>query len=193
MTSNILKSFYTCTVENIRTGSITAWFGNSTASNRKALQRVVRTASHIVGGELPFLQDIYTMRCMRKAQKIVSDFSHQSHRLFSLLPSGKCFRSIRSRTSQLRDSVFPQGNEQPELIQLTYVTIFSTYIAIHALYLTQHFLSTLDSSQQHILHLLQKHYTAYSALHSLMHVIKRPIFPFSIIFQPHAERRNGGM
>ncbi|XDV11707.1 hypothetical protein PO909_000565 [Leuciscus waleckii] len=103
MTSNILKSFYTCTVENILTGGITAWFGNSTAGNRKALQRVVRTASHIVGGELPSFQDIYTRRCMRKARKIISDFSHPSHRL-SLLPYGRRFRSIRSRTSRLTAS-----------------------------------------------------------------------------------------
>ncbi len=47
----ILRSFYTCTVESILTGCITAWFGNSTAGNRRALQRVVRTARHIVGGE----------------------------------------------------------------------------------------------------------------------------------------------
>ncbi len=31
----------TCTVESILTGCITAWFGNSTAGNRRALQRVV--------------------------------------------------------------------------------------------------------------------------------------------------------
>ncbi len=29
----ILRSFYTCTVESILTGCITAWFGNSTAGN----------------------------------------------------------------------------------------------------------------------------------------------------------------
>ncbi len=67
MSPSILRSFYTCTVESILTGCITAWFGNSTAGNRKALQRVVRTARHIVGGELPSLQDIYTTRCIRKA------------------------------------------------------------------------------------------------------------------------------
>ncbi len=50
---SIFRSFYTCTVESILTGCITAWFVNSTAGNRKALQRVVRTARHIVGGELP--------------------------------------------------------------------------------------------------------------------------------------------
>ncbi len=31
----ILRSFYTCTVESILTGCIPAWFGNSTAGNRK--------------------------------------------------------------------------------------------------------------------------------------------------------------
>ncbi len=73
---SILRSFYTCTVESILTGCITAWFGNSTAGNRKALQRVVRTARHIVGGELPSLQDIYTRRCIRKARRIIKDSSH---------------------------------------------------------------------------------------------------------------------
>ncbi len=101
----ILRSFYTCTVESILTGCITAWFGNSTAGNRRALQRVVRTARHIVGGEVPSLQDIYT----RKAQRIIKDSSHQSHRLLSLLPSGRRLRSTRSRTSWLRDSFFPQA------------------------------------------------------------------------------------
>ncbi len=85
----ILWSFYTCTVESILTGCITAWFGNSTAGNRRALQRVVRTARHIVGGELPSLQDIYTRRCTRKARRIIKDSSHPSHRLLSLLPSGR--------------------------------------------------------------------------------------------------------
>ncbi len=72
-------------------------------------QRVVRTARHIFGGELPSLQDIYTRRCIRKARTIIKDSSHPSHRLLSLLPSGRRLRSIRSRTSRLRDSFFPQA------------------------------------------------------------------------------------
>ncbi len=78
----------------------------------KALQRVVRTARHIVGDELPSLQDIYTRRCIRKVRRITNDSSHPSHRLFSLLPSGRSLRSIRSRTSRLRDSFFPQAIRQ---------------------------------------------------------------------------------
>ncbi len=116
MSPSILRTFYTCTVESILTGCITAWFGNSTAGNCKAPRRVVRTARRIFGGELPSLQDIYTMRCTRKALRIINDSSQPSHRLLSLLPSGRRLRSIRSRTSRLRDSFFPQANEQSELI-----------------------------------------------------------------------------
>ncbi len=86
MSPSLLRYFYSCTVESILTGCITAWLGNSTAGNRKALQRVVRTARHIVGDELPSLQDIYTRRCIRKARRIIKDSSHPSHSLLSLLP-----------------------------------------------------------------------------------------------------------
>ncbi len=48
-----------------------------------------------------------TRRCTRKARRIIKDSSHPSHSLLSLLPSGRRFRSIRSRTSRLRDSFFP--------------------------------------------------------------------------------------
>ncbi len=109
MSPSILRSFYTCTVESILTGCITAWFGNNTAGNQKALQRVVRTARDTVGGELPSLQDIYTRRCMRKGRRIIKDSSHPFHSLLSLLPSGRCLCIIRSRTSRLRDSFFPQA------------------------------------------------------------------------------------
>ena len=42
--SQILKTFYSCTIESILTGCITAWYGNCLASYHKALQRVVLTA-----------------------------------------------------------------------------------------------------------------------------------------------------
>ncbi|XP_071208102.1 F-box/LRR-repeat protein 8 isoform X1 [Salvelinus alpinus] len=90
--------FYSCTIESILTGCITAWYGNCLASDRKALQRVVRTAQYITGAKLPAIQDLYTRRCQRKAQKIVRDSSHPSHRLFSLLPHGKRYWSAKSTT-----------------------------------------------------------------------------------------------
>ncbi len=136
MSPSMLRSFYSCTVESILTGCITAWFGNSTAGNRKALQRVVRTTRHIVGGELPSSQDIYTRQCTRKARRVIKDSSHPSHSLLSLLPSGRRLRSIRSRTSRLRDSFFPQANEQSP-----YITLPLTQHAMHCT-LTQFYRTT---------------------------------------------------
>ena len=44
MGPQMLKKLYNCTIESILTGCITAWYGNCSASDRKALQRVVHQA-----------------------------------------------------------------------------------------------------------------------------------------------------
>jgi hypothetical protein len=67
-----LKRFYSCTIESIVTGCITALYGDCAASDRKALQRVVRTAQYITGVKLPAIQDLSTRQCQRKAlQRVV--------------------------------------------------------------------------------------------------------------------------
>ncbi|KAK3563918.1 hypothetical protein QTP86_004861 [Hemibagrus guttatus] len=85
----ILTIFYRGTIESILSSWITAWFGNCTVSDRKTLQRIVRTAEKIIGVSLPSIMDMYTTRCIRKANSIVDDPTHPSHTLFTLLPSGK--------------------------------------------------------------------------------------------------------
>jgi hypothetical protein len=109
MGPQILKTFYNCIIESILTGCNTAWYGNCSASNLIALQRIVRTAQHITGAKLPAIQDLYTRRCQRKALKIVKDSSHPSHRLFSLLPHCKQYRSTKSRPKRLLNSFYPQA------------------------------------------------------------------------------------
>ncbi|KAK3540808.1 hypothetical protein QTP86_001969 [Hemibagrus guttatus] len=100
--------FYTRTIESILTGSITAWFGNSTKQDRQALQRVVRSAERTIRSELPDLETIYSKRCWTKARKIMKDLSHPNNRLFSLLRSGKHFRSLKANTDGMRRSFFQQ-------------------------------------------------------------------------------------
>ncbi len=46
------------------------------------------SARHIVGGELPSLQDIYTRRCTRKARRIIKDSSHPSTDCSLCCPQG---------------------------------------------------------------------------------------------------------
>ncbi|KAI4900497.1 hypothetical protein NFI96_007889, partial [Prochilodus magdalenae] len=85
----ILTMFYRGTVESILSSCIIAWFGNCNVSDRKTLQRIVRTAEKTIGVSLPSVTDIHTTRCTRKALSIVKDPTHPSHGLSSLLPSGR--------------------------------------------------------------------------------------------------------
>ncbi|KAK1801512.1 hypothetical protein P4O66_004574 [Electrophorus voltai] len=107
--SKVLRNFYTCTIESILTGNITVWFGNSTKQDRQALQRVVRSAERITHSELPDLQTTYYKQCQTKARKIVKDPTHPNNRLFSLLRSGRRFRSLKAKTQRLKRSFFPQA------------------------------------------------------------------------------------
>ena len=75
-----LLNFYRYTIESILSGCITAWYGNCTAHNRRALQRVRWSAQRIPRGTL---QDTYSTQCHRKAKKIIKYINHLSHSLFT--------------------------------------------------------------------------------------------------------------
>jgi hypothetical protein len=102
------SNFYRCTIEHIMSGCITVWYGNCTAHNRGALQRVGWSAQRITGGKLPALQDTYNTRCHRKAKKIIKDNNHPSHCLFTLLPSRRRgqYMCIKSGTERLKNSFY---------------------------------------------------------------------------------------
>ncbi|KAK3545687.1 hypothetical protein QTP70_010890 [Hemibagrus guttatus] len=74
----ILTVLYRGTIESILNSCIIAWFGNCTISDRKTLQQIVRTAEKIIGVSHPFITDMYTKRCIHKANSIVDDPTHPS-------------------------------------------------------------------------------------------------------------------
>ncbi len=91
-----LCNVYRHTTESILTCCITAWYSSFTTLNRMSLQRVVKTAQHITWMKLPSMDNLYTPRCRKKANRI--DPNHPSHKLFCLLPSGRLYHSIQSRS-----------------------------------------------------------------------------------------------
>jgi gmma-aminobutyric acid receptor subunit gamma len=104
MGPQILKKFYSYTIESILTGCITTWYGNSTNLDRKALERVERIAQYITWAKLPAIQNLYIRRCERKARKIIKESSYPSYRLFFLR-----YRCIKFDTNQLPNSFYPQS------------------------------------------------------------------------------------
>jgi len=107
--STILTTFYRGTIESILSGCITAWFRSCTSLDRKALQRIVRTAEKIIWVSLSTIKDIYIECCICKVTSIVDDSSHPLHKLFNLLPSGKRYRTIWAITARLCNRFFPQA------------------------------------------------------------------------------------
>ncbi|KAI3369025.1 hypothetical protein L3Q82_025435 [Scortum barcoo] len=57
LSTAILGNFYRCAIESILTNCITVWYGNcSVITDRKALQRVVKTAQRITKTPLPAIE-----------------------------------------------------------------------------------------------------------------------------------------
>ncbi len=96
-------------IESVLCTSITVWFSLATKSDLRRLRRVVQTAERIIGTTLPILQDLYLSRVRKRAGKITLDPSHPPHTLFELLPSGRCYRALSTRTTRHRNSFFPRA------------------------------------------------------------------------------------
>lgn len=93
--SLILNTFYRGTVESILSTCIITWFGKWTITDHKTLQWIVKTAEKIIGVSL--LCHIHLHHSLHsKKSTITSDPTHPSLQLFTLLPSGRRYRSIRS-------------------------------------------------------------------------------------------------
>ncbi|XP_027131739.1 uncharacterized protein LOC113744876 [Larimichthys crocea] len=128
----ILTTFYRSTIESILTNCISVWCGGCRASDWKNVRRVVRTAENIIGTSLPSIQDVAQKRCMARAVNISRDSSHPHHGLFSLLASGKRFRSIRCRTTRFCNSFVPQAIRQLncKLFNKDIIPSPTTYLAL---------------------------------------------------------------
>ncbi len=100
-----MTQFYSAVIESVLCSSITVWFGSASKSDIRRLQRTVR----IIGVHLPSLQDLYYSRVKKRAGNIITDPSHPGHDLFVLLPSGRRYRSLCTRTSRHKNIFFPHA------------------------------------------------------------------------------------
>ncbi len=105
----LLKQFYSAIIESVLCTSITVWFGSATKTDIRRLQRTVRTAERIISAPLPSLQDLYISRVRKRAKNVTLVPSHPAHSLFELLPSGRRYRSLSTKTARHKNSFFPQA------------------------------------------------------------------------------------
>ena len=103
----LLVTFYRSTIESVLAFSITVRLAGCTVADRKRQQRVIWSAEKTIGSPLPSFDDIASSRCISRTKKIIRDHLHPGHHLLSLLPSGRRYRSLNSRTNRLNNSFFP--------------------------------------------------------------------------------------
>ncbi len=84
------------------------WFSSATKRDIRRLQWTVRKAERIIGALLPSLQELYTSRVRKRAKKVTLDPSHPAHSLFELLPSGRHYRALSTKTARHKNSFYPQ-------------------------------------------------------------------------------------
>ncbi len=106
---DLLIQFYSAIIESVLCMSLTVWFSSATKSDLRRLWKVVRTAERIIGTTLPSLQELYLYRVRKRAGKITLNPSNPAHSLFELLPSGRLYRALSTRTTRHRNSFFPQA------------------------------------------------------------------------------------
>jgi len=103
----LLVSFYRRSIESILSYCLCVWFSSCTVVQRKILLGVIKVAQKITGCPLPTLEELHSSRWIKKAKTNIQDPSHPGHTLFRLLPSGRKFRSMKTRTNRLLNSFHP--------------------------------------------------------------------------------------
>lgn len=73
-----------------------------------ALQCVIKTAQKIINGvDLLSIEDLGEWRCPLRVINILKDSFHFANALFTVLPSGRHFSSISTRTTRVQNGLFP--------------------------------------------------------------------------------------
>ncbi len=112
-----MTQFYSAVIESVLCSSLTVWFVSASKSDTRRLQMTVRTTERIIGVHLPSLQDSYNSREKKWAGNIITDPSHPGHNLFALLPSGRHYISLCTRTSRHKNSFPPCHLQSKQLTQ----------------------------------------------------------------------------
>ena len=106
LSKDVLTKFYRVVDESVLTLSIVVWYDNTTQEYRLKLERIVRSASKIIGTDLPSVESIYYSRLRKKSKSIIEDDYHPARDLFKLLPSGKRYTSIRTNSARSLRSTY---------------------------------------------------------------------------------------
>ena len=118
LSPSIFTTYYIGTTESVLISSISLWHESSSASDRKALGRVVRSAKKIIGVALPPVGDLAKQFCLSKATTITRDLTHLSWTLFLSYPQAEDAAACHAER-EVPEQLLPICHQTFEHLQIT--------------------------------------------------------------------------
>jgi hypothetical protein len=106
--TKIMDMFYNAIVQSVISFSITCWYGNSTNEAKSKICKVIKACRRL-GVSCMSLYDVYEKYSQLRCTTILNESEHPLHDSYTLLPSGRRFRSIKCRTSRYLKSFVPNS------------------------------------------------------------------------------------
>ena len=99
--------FYQSFIECLLTVSVICWINSLSVKDRNSLDNIVKICSKITGVQLKSTTSLWNKRAVQKAKCIITHPNHVLSEDFTLMPSGRRYYSIRTRSTWLSNSCIP--------------------------------------------------------------------------------------
>lgn len=109
VTPHLLLLLYTSIIQSILLYCSPCYFNMLSITNRNKLIKVTRTASKIISLPITDLSLLNSKAVTRMAWTVSRDSDHPLHIYFSLLPSGRRYRTLRWRRARFSKSFVPSA------------------------------------------------------------------------------------
>ena len=103
----ILRIFYQSFIESLLTFSFICWTNSLSVKDMNSLNKIVKICSKITGIQLKSISSLWNKQAVQKAKCIISQPDHVLSKEFKLMPSGRRYCSIRTRTMRYSHSFIP--------------------------------------------------------------------------------------
>ncbi|KAJ0012409.1 hypothetical protein NQD34_016743 [Periophthalmus magnuspinnatus] len=104
---HLLLILYTSIIQPVLLYCSPCFLTMLTVKNRNSFTKITHLASKIIGLPTPSLSQLNSKAITRIAQTITQDHTHPLHRYFTLLPSGRRYRTLRCNKARFKNSLIP--------------------------------------------------------------------------------------
>ncbi len=106
--TTIMKLFYQSIVQSVFMYCLFIVYHSLNIIDKSKLQRIIRRAKYIMhNDDIESLESLIKCKIEQFANKLEKDTTHPLSAYLELLPSGRCYRQLKTVTSRFKNSIMP--------------------------------------------------------------------------------------